>query len=147
MLEKKRCRAMALIKGSAAAPQLEGIVWLTDSPAGVRVEARVRGLPPSETGFYGFHLHERGSCILPDFASAKGHYNPTGAPHPQHAGDFPALLATGANDAWLSFVTTRFTVCDVLGLSIVIHAGRDDYTSQPAGDSGARIGCGIIQAV
>lgn len=147
MMEKQRCRAMAMIKGSSAAPALSGSVWMTDSPAGVRVEARITGLPPNETGFYGFHLHERGSCMMPDFASAKGHYNPNGAEHPLHAGDFPMLIATKENDAWLSFVTTRFTVCDVVGRSVVIHAGRDDYTSQPAGDSGARIGCGVIQPI
>ncbi len=147
MKEKQRCRAMAMIKGSSAVPQLTGVVWLTDTPAGVRVEAQVKGLPRSETGFYGFHLHERGSCQPPDFASAKGHYNPLDVPHPQHAGDFPMLMATGQNEAWLSFMTTRFSVCDVIGRSIVIHAQRDDYTSQPAGDAGERIGCGIIQAV
>ncbi len=147
MMEKRRCRAMAFIKGGENAPRLSGTVWLTDTPAGVRLEARVTGLPPNETGFYGFHLHERGSCAQPSFESAKGHYNPSGAPHPRHAGDFPVLLATNAADAWLSFVTTRFTVGEVIGRSVVIHANADDYTSQPAGNAGERIGCGIIQAV
>lgn len=147
MKEKQRCRAMAMIKGSSAVPQLTGVVWLTDTPAGVRVEAQVKGLPHSETGFYGFHLHERGSCLPPDFTSAKGHYNPADVPHPQHAGDFPMLMATGQNEAWLSFMTSRFSVCDVIGRAVVIHAQRDDYTTQPAGDAGERIGCGIIQSV
>ncbi len=147
MIAKHRCRAMAVIKGADAAPNLSGIVWLTDSPAGVRVEANIKGLPENETGFYGFHLHERGSCMLPDFISAKGHYNPDGVPHPQHAGDFPMVMATNQKDAWLSFVTTRFTVCDVIGRAVVIHAQRDDYTSQPSGDAGPRIGCGVIQSI
>ncbi len=147
MMEKRRCRANAVIKGASNAPQLSGTVWLTDSPAGVQVELYIKGLPPNETGFYGFHMHERGSCMLPDFTSAKGHYNPSGAPHPQHAGDFPMLIATKQGDAWLSFVTTRFTVCDVIGRAVVIHANRDDYTSQPAGDAGPRIGCGVIQII
>ncbi len=147
MKEKQGCRAMTVIKGSSTVPQLSGVVWLTDSPGGVRVEAHIKGLPSNETGFYGFHLHERGNCMPPDFTGAKGHYNPSGAPHPQHAGDFPMLMVTNAGDAWLSFVTTRFSVCDVIGRSIVIHAQRDDYTSQPAGDAGDRIGCGIIQAI
>ncbi len=144
-MEKKRCRAMALIIGASDMPRLSGTVWLTDSPAGVCVEANVRGLPPNETGFYAFHLHERSSCLPPDFTSAKGHYNPSGAPHPQHAGDFPMLMATKQGEAWLSFVTTRFTVSEVIGRAVVIHANRDDYTSQSSGDAGARIGCGVIQ--
>lgn len=147
MIGKRRCRAMAFIKGSNAASLLSGTVWLTDSPAGTRVEACIKGLPKNETGFYAFHLHERGNCALPGFLSAKGHYNPSGLPHPRHAGDFPMLIATNAGDAWLSFVTTRFSVCDVIDRSIVIHEGRDDYTSQPSGDSGARIGCGVIQQI
>lgn len=147
MIEKRRCRAMAVIKGANSASKLSGTVWLTDSPIGVRVEASVKGLPPNETGLYGFHMHERGSCMLPDFTSAKGHYNPSGAPHPQHAGDFPMLIATKQGDAWLSFVTTRFSVCDVIGRAVVIHANRDDYTSQPSGDAGPRIGCGVIQVI
>jgi Cu-Zn family superoxide dismutase len=139
--------AAAMVRGNAAAPRLRGTVWFSDTPEGVRVRARIYGLPANETGFYGFHLHTAGNCALPDFSEAKGHYNPTGKPHPEHAGDFPMLLATDAMDAWLSFITTRFTVRDIIGRSVIIHAGRDDYTSQPAGDSGARIGCGIIQAL
>ncbi len=146
-MEKRRCRAAAFIKGSTDVPRLTGTVTFTDTPEGVRVDAYVQGLPHNETGFYGFHLHDRGSCQLPDFQSAKGHYNPDGVPHPQHAGDFPMLLATDRGQAWLSFITTRFGVCDVIGRAVVIHAQRDDYTSQPAGDAGARIGCGIIQPV
>ena len=81
------------------------------------------------------------------FYGRKGALQSVGSAASAARGDFPMLMATSANDAWLSFVTTRFSVCDVIGRSIVIHAERDDYTSQPAGDSGARIGCGIIQAI
>lgn len=146
-MNQTRLRAMAAVKGDSLAPQLKGTVWFADTPSGVWVEASVTGLPKNETGFYGFHVHETGSCEPPEFASAKGHYNPTGVPHPLHAGDFPMLLATDRMDAWLSFVTTRFTVSDIIGRSVIIHDGRDDYTSQPAGDSGPRIGCGVIRAL
>jgi Cu-Zn family superoxide dismutase len=139
--------AIALIHGDAPAPRLSGFVRFYDTPDGVRVDARVRGLPKNATGFYGFHLHETGECMPPDFASAMGHYNPTAEPHPLHAGDFPMLLATSAMEAWLAFVTTRFTVRDIIGRSVVIHMSRDDYTTQPAGDSGKRIGCGVIRAL
>lgn len=144
MMKKGGCRAMAVVRGDAHAPRLRGAVLFTDTPAGVRVQARFSGLPENKTGFYGFHLHEVGSCRPPEFESAKGHYNPEGAPHPLHAGDFPALLATRAGEARLAFVTTRFSVCDILGRAVVVHLQRDDYTSEPAGDAGARIGCGVV---
>ena len=97
-------------------------------------------------GFTDFHIHEIGNCALPDFSGAKGHYNPQNTAHPLHAGDFPMLLATDSMDAWLSFITTRFSVQDIIGRSVIVHLGRDDYTSQPSGDSGKRIGCGVIYA-
>lgn len=121
------------------------MVWFSDTNEGVRVDAQILGLPPNDTGFYGFHVHETGSCSQPDFSDAGGHYNPGNTAHPLHAGDVPPLLATRSGSAWLSFITTRFTVRDIIGRSVVIHENRDDYTSQPAGDSGKRIGCGIIR--
>ncbi|MEZ4357381.1 MAG: superoxide dismutase family protein [Eubacteriales bacterium] len=140
-------KAMAMVKGSADAPDLNGTVWFMETPIGVHVDAKIFNLPPNKTGFYGFHLHEVGSCIEPDFESAKGHYNPEGYTHPMHAGDFPMLLATDTMDAYLSFVTTRFALKDVIGRSVIIHMDRDDYTSQPSGDAGKRIGCGVIKAM
>lgn len=111
------------------------------------MDAHVSGLPPNNTGFYGFHIHETGSCARPDFSDSGGHYNPGNMEHPMHAGDFPMLLATRSGNAWLSFITSRFTVKDIVGRSVIIHGMRDDYTSQPAGDSGKRIGCGIIRGM
>jgi|AGTN01.2.fsa_nt_gi Cu/Zn superoxide dismutase len=146
-MEQIATGAAASIRGNALAPGLSGIVRFYDTPAGVRVDAHILGLPHNETGFYGFHVHEIGECVPPDFSSAKGHYNPSGAAHPLHAGDFPMLLATDSMEAWLAFVTTRFKVRDILGRSVIVHMNRDDYTSQPAGDSGSRIGCGIIRAL
>ena len=139
--------AVASVHGDSLAPELSGIVRFYDTAVGVRVDAHIKGLPKNTTGFYGFHLHEMGECLPPDFASAKGHYNPSDTEHPLHAGDFPMLLATHAMEAWLAFVTTRFTVRDIIGRSVVIHMNLDDYTSQPAGDAGPRIGCGIIRAL
>ncbi len=137
--------AIALVRGNSLAPGLSGVVRFFDTPAGVRVDARIQGLPRNKTGFYGFHLHETGECVPPDFVSAQGHYNPSGAEHPLHAGDFPPLLATDALEAWLAFVTTRITIRDIIGRSVIIHTQRDDLTSQPAGDAGQRIGCGVIR--
>ncbi|MDD5016760.1 MAG: superoxide dismutase family protein [Eubacteriales bacterium] len=139
--------AVAVIRGNSYAPGLHGNIWFVDTQKGVRVDAKIYGLPPNGMGFYGFHVHEAGSCEMPDFMSAKGHFNPDDTRHPLHAGDFPMLLATASMDATLSFVTTRFTVRDVIARSVIVHEGRDDYTSQPSGDSGRRIGCGIIQVL
>ena len=136
--------ATAMMRGNDMAPDLRGSVRFVDTPRGTYVTARIRGLPPNDTGFYGFHVHAEGCCDLPDFACAKGHYNPGDTAHPLHAGDMPMLLATDSMEAYLSFLTTRFAVRDVIGHAVIIHSGRDDYTSQPGGDAGPRIGCGII---
>ncbi len=139
--------AAAVIKGNREAPYLTGNVWFEDTTQGVRVDAQVSGLPNNTSGFYGFHVHTEGDCSGKDFSDAMGHYNPGGVRHPLHAGDMPPLMATDTGDAWLTFVTTRFTVGEITGRSVIIHADRDDLTSQPAGNSGKRIGCGVIRRV
>jgi Cu-Zn family superoxide dismutase len=139
--------AAAVIRGGMDAPNLAGNVWFTQTAQGVRVDAQLSGLPPNASGFYGFHVHTMGDCSGQDFSNAMGHYNPSGTRHPLHAGDLPPLIATDTGDAWLSFVTTRFTVRDITGRSVIIHADRDDLTSQPAGNSGKRIGCGVIRGM
>ncbi len=144
-MKKIRRRARALIKGYAEAEKLYGTVLFTDRPAGVRVETTIKGLPENKTGFYGFHLHEGQSCKPPDFQSAQGHYDPKGVPHPMHSGDFPSLIATDSGEAWLAFFTTRFTVSEIIGKTVVVHMERDDFSSQPAGDAGKRIGCGVLE--
>ncbi len=142
---------LARIFGNTLAPNLYGLVRFYQTPRGVWVEAEAHHLPPNETGFYGFHIHEYGNCELGAegsyYKSAGGHYNPTDQPHPRHSGDLPMLLATSTGYARLFFLTDRFTVKDIIGRSVIIHIGRDDYTSQPSGNSGARIGCGIITMI
>lgn len=140
-----RDRAIAIIEGDENAASLEGTVIFTETHFGVHVEAQISGLPENDTGFFGFHLHEGDSCMPPGFESTGGHYNPDNLPHPLHAGDFPMLIATDSREAWLSFMTTRFEVRDIIGKTVVIHKNRDDYTSQPAGNSGERIGCGVVE--
>lgn len=97
----------------------------------------------------GFHIHQNGVCEVsnPDnpFESAGGHYNPTNQPHGNHAGDFPVLFSNNGY-ARMSFFTDKFTPEDVVRRSIIIHENPDDYRSQPAGESGERIACGVISA-
>ncbi|MCX8004577.1 MAG: superoxide dismutase family protein [Burkholderiaceae bacterium] len=120
----------------------------------VVITAEIRGLPPG--GEHGFHVHEKGDCSSPDAMSAGGHFNPGGKPHAhygqaeRHAGDMPNLLADADGVAKFRFETTVLTVrpgpASVIGRALVVHRDPDDYKSQPAGNSGPRIACGVIRA-
>ena len=92
----------------------------------------------------GFHIHEGMGCGGDDFAETMGHYNPKDCPHPYHAGDLPPLFAD-AGMAWMAVLTSRFTLEEVLGRTVVIHAMPDDFHTQPAGNSGRKIACGVIR--
>ena len=122
---------------------LRGTVKLYYQPDGVLVVADVSGLPRQD-GFYGFHIHEGGSCTGVDFADTKSHFNPTNMSHPFHAGDLPPLLGCNGK-AFLAVKTDRFGIGDVIGKTVVIHSGPDDFTSQPAGNAGTKIACGVIK--
>ena len=108
--------------------------------------AELSGLPESETGFYGFHIHEGGNCRGEGFANTGGHYDPAGQPHPNHAGDLPPLLAWGGN-AYMAVLTGRFCPEEVIGRTVVVHSRPDDFHSQPAGNAGQKIACGVIRKV
>ena len=140
---RKRPDAVARIRGGMEAPQLSGCVWFYQENGYVLIAARICGLPKSETGFFGFHIHQGDNCLGKDFSGTEGHYNPTSQPHPKHAGDLPPLLECRGN-AFLSFRTDRFSVGEIIGRTVVIHRDPDDFHSQPAGDSGMKIACGVI---
>ena len=108
------------------------------------VVADINSLPHTATSFFGFHIHEGNNCDGKDFSGSKGHYNPDSAPHPKHAGDLPPLMLCG-NKAHSSFITDRFNVDDIIGRTVVIHNLPDDFTTQPSGNSGEKIACGIIK--
>jgi superoxide dismutase, Cu-Zn family len=148
-------RAISQIKGGPLAPEINGIVIFTDVPGGTEVFVEVRGLPQYQPahgdkdpiGPHGFHIHENGSCALGNpsspFEAAGGHWNPTNQPHGNHAGDLPVLFS---NDGYarMTFFTNKFSVQDALGKAVIIHQSPDDYRTQPAGDAGLRLACGII---
>lgn len=136
--------AMAQIRGDAAHPALQGTVRFYTRTMGTLVTADVLGLPDSETGFFGFHIHEGNDCSGTGFAATGGHYNPLTRAHPRHAGDLPPLLSDNGT-AWFSVLTGRFQVRDIIGKTVVIHSKPDDFTTQPSGNSGAKIACGIIR--
>ncbi len=153
----KPTEAVAEVKGGPLAPQLTGTVRFKDVPGGTEVLAEIRGLPQYQPacgdnppiGPHGFHIHENGNCEIGDptnpFQAAGGHWNPTWQPHGNHAGDFPVLFSNHGYSL-MAFFTDKFKVADIIGKSIIIHQNPDDYRTQPAGNAGKRLACGIIKA-
>lgn len=133
--------AEAKLSGGIAAPLLKGTVRFYQKPGGVLVVAEVSGLPRKD-GFYGFHIHE-GSCTGIDFGDTLGHYDPAGQSHPLHAGDLPPLLGCNGR-AYMAVLTDRFSLQEVQNRTVVIHGEADDFRSQPAGNAGMKIACGVI---
>jgi len=139
---------LAPTSGNTAA----GTVTFTQKADKVAVSARISGLAP---GGHGFHIHEKGDCSAPDGMSAGGHFNPTGKPHgapnvaEHHAGDLPMLHADASGNAALEaeieVIAVGSGVTDIVGRSVIVHKDADDYRTQPTGNSGARVACGIIK--
>lgn len=141
-----RPHAIAHIQGGADAPNLFGQVNFYQEKHGVLVEATIRRLPESDSGFFGFHIHDGSRCGGTDFSETGSHYNPNETPHPAHAGDLPPLMRCNGG-AYLVVATDRFCVSDIIGRTVVIHDRADDFDSQPAGNAGTKIACGVITAV
>ena len=134
-----------------------GTAYITPTPDGVRIAVTVMELPPGE---HGIHIHNVGKCETPGFASAGGHFNPTNAhhgtnnpqdPHP-HLGDLPNLVVNKQGNAKTTFMASGVTLGDGAnsffhdgGTALVIHAKADDLKSDPSGNSGDRIACGVIE--
>ena len=141
---KNKPDAVACITGGDDTPQLSGCVQFFQEDGCVFIEARIFGLPKeNHTGFFGFHIHQGRACSGAGFSGTEGHYNPTGHPHPEHAGDLPPLVECQGN-AYLSFRTDRFSVHEIIGRTVVIHSDPDDFHTQPAGNAGKKIACGVI---
>jgi Cu-Zn family superoxide dismutase len=132
-----------------------GTATLTESTGGVRITAALTGLPP---GTHGIHIHSVGKCEAPGFTSAGGHFNPDNKQHGMknpmgaHAGDLPNFDVAADGTASLSLLAAHVTLGGGPtslfhdgGTALVIHANGDDYMTDPSGNSGARIACGVIQ--
>ena len=148
LLHYERPQAAAWINGGSSNPQLSGLVkFYQTSYGGILVEAEVFGLPnineQNSSDFYAMHIHENGDCS-DNFTKTGGHFNPADKPHPEHAGDMPPLLGNQGY-AWSAFYDKRFTIDEIIGKSVIIHSQPDDFTTQPAGNSGDKIGCGVIK--
>jgi superoxide dismutase, Cu-Zn family len=133
---------------------VSGTVRFEQSGSKVLVTAVITGLKPNAE--HGFHVHEKGDCSATDAMSAGGHFNPGATPHghydkaARHAGDMPNLRADAAGATRVKWETDLLSVgsgaASVVGRSVVIHRDPDDYASQPAGNSGPRLACGVIVA-
>jgi Cu-Zn family superoxide dismutase len=136
-------------RGNRAAGQLR---LITESN-GVRVTGTITGLAPDST--HGIHIHHNGDCNSPDASSAGGHFAPFSHPHGSpggrgHVGDLGNVTANHAGIAYVDVLATGATLnpatsTDISGRAIIVHAQADDLITQPAGNSGARIACGIIE--
>ena len=134
-----------------AGNKVSGTVTFTPVADGVQVHAEIAGLTP---GKHGFHIHEFGDCSAADASSAGAHFNPTNQPHAgpdaaaRHEGDMGNVEADASGNAKLDYVDHQISLASdaksAIGRSVVVHAKADDPKTQPSGDSGARIACGVI---
>lgn len=146
----KKPNAEAVICGSNKYLDIKGTVKFHQLCGGVIVHAEIEGLPTKCEPFLAFHIHSGTECTgnqLEPFANADGHYNPENRPHPCHAGDMPPLLPNNDGKAVLVFLTDRFTVSEITGKTVIIHSKPDDFTSQPSGNAGEKIACGIVKTL
>lgn len=142
----------AEVRGSSVYPDLKGNVSFYPFWDGTLVVAEIWGLPAAEEKcqekVFGFHIHEGHSCTgnaADPFGDTGGHFNPDNCEHPQHAGDFPPLFENRGY-ALTMFYTNRFEPEEVEGRTVIIHGMPDDFHTQPSGDSGMKIACGVITA-
>ncbi len=145
--------AAARIHGSKAYPDINGTATFYQTQSGVFIICSIKGLPSNNNicdgTVLGLHIHEGNTCTgtrADPFADAGGHFNPDQCPHPYHAGDLPPLFADKGY-AWSAFLTQRFEVKEIIDKTIIIHSQPDDFTSQPSGNAGDKIACGMIRWV
>jgi Cu-Zn family superoxide dismutase len=135
---------------------VSGTVTFTEENGLVTMVAEMEGLTE---GIHAIHIHEKADCSSPDGKSTGGHWNPTAQPHGQwgaeegyHKGDIGNFTADASGKGSITFTTDQWCIgCgdetkDILGKAVIVHAGTDDYVTQPTGDAGGRVSCtGIIQ--
>lgn len=144
-------RAVAVLSPTQG-QKAHGEVVFERKPGGVEVVARVEGLAP---GTHGFHVHEVGDCSSPDASSAKGHFNPGNQPHGareasrRHEGDLGNIAADASGKAEAKLVDRQLALDgpeSIVGKAVIVHEKADDFTTQPTGDAGGRVACGVVKA-
>ena len=145
-----RPQAIAILTGSEKYPDIHGNLRFYTASRGVIVIYEITGLPSGhedcDNPIFAIHIHDGSECsgnATDPFANAGVHYNPHRCPHPYHAGDMPPLFGCDGY-AFSAFLTNRFDISEIIGKAVVIHSAPDDFTSQPAGNSGEKIACGRI---
>ena len=146
-------RAVAELSPRSGSDVTGEVVFTEDrATEAVRLRVQVNGLSP---GKHGFHIHARGDCSAGDASTAGGHYNPDGFRHgspenaEHHAGDLGNLTAgeNGAVDTTMTFDHLALSGDEsIIGRAVIVHGAADDFTSQPSGDAGERVGCGVIES-
>jgi len=148
-------QATAQVKLTASSgSSVTGTLKLMATGDGVSVMGDIAGLPPKTE--HGFHVHETGDCSAPNAASAGGHFNPDHAQHggpgitPHHLGDIPNIVADESGHASVNATIGSATLGDggphdLMGKAFIVHAKPDNYVTQPSGDSGDRIACGVVR--
>ncbi len=148
----RRADAAAFISGSEKYPDIQGRALFYQSRYGVLIRTEVINLPKRtgscDSPIFAFHIHSGGRCTgnaEDPFADAGTHYNPKDCAHPYHAGDLPPLFGADGR-AFSVCLTDRFTVREIIGKTVIIHLSPDDFTTQPSGNAGEKIACGLITA-
>ncbi len=147
-MEYERPALLGRLNGGLGHEEISGtaaVFWLPDA---LYLEAQFEGLPASEV--FGFHIHDGVVCTAENgFTDAGSHLDLCGeglwcGRHPYHAGDLPPIFSDAGGSAVMGVYLDKARVEDVSGKTIILHSGRDDFSSQPAGGSGIRIACGIL---
>ena len=146
----KTPNAVAQIMGNRNYQELNGVARFYETAfPGILMELTLFGLPTKNEEhtfeFFGLHIHEIGNCQLP-FNQTGEHYSKEMRKHPMHSGDLPPVIAQEGY-SFMSFFLPQLTIEEVMNRSIIVHRNPDDFTTQPSGDSGEKIGCGVIRAV
>lgn len=137
--------AISYLKGGKENPKLKGTVEFFSWATGSIIKLEVVGLPIGELNdFFGFHIHENGICEENNnYEIAGSHFDVDMNTHQNHVGDLPNIYSNNGY-AFMLYYTNRFKPDDIIGKSVIIHRMVDDMVSQPSGNSGARIACGVI---
>lgn len=152
--ETDAARGATVILAPTRGHETAGELQLDQEHGGVRIRGEITGLTPNAE--HAFHVHETGDCRAPDASSAGEHFNPDQQPHghpvkgPHHVGDMLNLRADARGRALVDMVVDSLTVggqeeTNVIGKAVIVHADPDDFVSQPAGGSGDRLACAVVE--
>ena len=154
MASRSTVASAHVVLAPASASLVSGKLTLMPMGSGVHLRGEIGGLAPGST--HAIHIHEKGDCSAADATSAGGHFNPAGKPHGRvgrgdhHGGDMDNITANGEGVATVNVhaagvVLGGGAANDVIGRAVIVHAAQDDYATQPTGNAGARVACGVIK--